>query len=357
MNYLLSFSLLLLLFTGVASCSESVAEDGSKRGTLSFTGSVTHKNKEYFVFVYNRMEAIESADQSTGYAYYWITYTLDGATGKTVHHTQYETDGSSGNFMGACHRYAFFSADNELYAIDLHADDHTLKPDALKARIASKNPALKGNIASLEIDSYRNLRVLTTTGDLYVLHLSDLEAHLITDDLKNDPAYQLHYMKFLDGEVRMIGNANSGFALTDTTTLILNSYDPSNTHKRFLYLGTHSEPGNYLEMVRGLQLTKTDSIFFLDGSPIGVNDSLVTMTFLTALGTTGTKMIGTYHWKQHRFLWSKPASSLYTPVENSSGYTISWSQDGKSFFIGALTNDYAPFSLVDAATGKIRWKF
>ncbi|MDH4473823.1 MAG: hypothetical protein QE487_14555 [Fluviicola sp.] len=357
MKQLLRFSLFLLVVLSGSSCSEDLAEDGTKRGVINYVGKSKHNGKNYAVFVYSRMETIESADQSTGYFYYWLTYTLDAKTGKQVYSTEYEIGDYSGAFIGVSDQYAFFSAKDEVYAIDLYANNKIVKPVALKALIRSKNQQIKQSIARIEVDAYRNLRVITSSGDLYLLNRTTLKGKLIEDSLKTDPAYQLSFIENFYGNTQLIGNSSLGFVLSDTTTLLLESFNPSNSYQAFLHKASHPSRQNYVEMMRNMQYEKLDSAVFLQGNILGLSDNGLTLTYLNALGSSGKEYIGLYQLDKHAFRWSKPVQSLYDPVENSNTYTLSWNPDGTSFFIGAASNNYTPFSLVDAKTGKVKWKF
>jgi hypothetical protein len=357
MKQLLRFSLFLLVFISASSCSEDLAEDGTKRGVLNYVGNSKHNGKNYAVFVYSRMETIESAEQSTGYFYYWLTFTLDAETGKKIYSTDYEIGDYSGAFIGLSDQYAFFSAKNEVYAIDLFSNNKIVKPEALKALIHSKNLQIKQSIASIEVDAYRNLRVLTSAGDLYLLNRTTLKGKLIEESLKTDPAYQLSSIENFYGNTQLIGNSTLGFVLSDTTTLLIESFNPSNSYQSFLYKARHPSRQNYVEMLRNMRYEKLDSSVFLQGNIIGLSDNGLMLTYLNSLGASGSEQIGLYQLDKHAFSWSKPVQSLYDPVENSNTYTLSWNADGVSFFIGAVSNNYTPFSLVDAKTGKVKWKF
>jgi len=357
MKTLLPFFLCVLLLQLASSCSQDLAEDGTKRGTLNYAGILQNKGKEVAVFVYSRMETVESSEQSTGYFYYWITYTIDAKTGKMIHTTEYYIGDYSGNYVGCSDNYAFFTAANELYAIDLLKDNKTLKPAALKQLIGTKNPVFKQRIATLEVDTYRNLRVLTTDGDIYLINPTTLKGTLIQDGLNLESEYILYGNQAFYGTTQLIGNATLGFVLSDTTTLLMNSYDPNNTHKQYLYKASHPSRANYLEMMRHFEVQKTDSNFFLEGNIIGLKDSIVLLVYQSALGNTGVKKIGAYDLRNHQFSWTKPVKSLYTSRTGNLNYNLQWSPDGNSFFIGEVNNEYTPYSFVDARTGKIQWKF
>jgi|GEM_PF-3728200 len=346
----------IMLLTN-ASCDQDIAEDGTKRGRLDYAGILQKEGKEFAVFVYSRMETVESADQSTGYFYYWMTYTLDAKTGKTIHSTEYYIGDYSGNYLGCSNNYAFFAAANELYAIDLHADNKTIKPSTLKQLIGAKNSDFKQKIANLEVDTYRNLRVLTTDGDLYLINPSTLKGELIKEGLNLQPEYVLFGNQTFYGTTQLIGNATLGFVLSDTTTLLMNSYDPTNTHKQYLYKASHPSRDNYVEMMRNFEVQKTDSTCFLEGNILGLNDSVVVVVYQTALGNKGIEKIGAYNLRNHQFSWTKPVKSLYKSATDNPSYNLQWSPDGNSFFIGEVNNEYTPYSFVDARTGKIRWKF
>lgn len=361
MKQLLRFGLFLLVGLSGSSCvqdfTENLAEDGSKRGVLNYVGNNKHSGKDYAVFVYSRMETIESAEQSTGYFYYWLTYTLDAKTGKKIYSTEYQIGDFSGTFMGVSDQYAFFSAKEEFYAIDLFSNNKIVKPNALKALIRSKNPQINQPIARIEVDAFSNLRVITSNGDLYLLNRATLKGKLIEESLKTDPDYQLSFVKNFYGTTQLIGNSTLGFVLSDTTTLLLESSNPSNSYQSFLYKASHPSRQNYLEMRRNMRYEKLDSSVFLRGNLIGLNDDGLTISYFNSLGTSGSEQIGLYQLEKHSFRWSKPVQSLYDPVENSGSYTLSWSPDGESFFIGAVSNNYTPVSLVDARTGEVKWKF
>ncbi len=352
---LLLSALFCLLFT--TSCDEDIAEDGTKRGKLFYVGNVKEKGKEYTVFVYNRYETIESADQSSATFWYWLTYTVDAKTGKIVHQTEYDVDENSGSFLGVSDNYAFFLREDGVSAINLHKDNSIIDPEALKKRIGNKTPQLKGNIAYMEVDGYNTVRVTTEKGDIFLLNPTTLKGRLISDGLNLNPEFQLK-LKLVDyGNSTLINGRIHGYITNDTTTLALESYDENNTHKRYLYTLHHSSRENFYEMMKSMTQTKADSTVFLEGDMLGLNDSIVTVEYMSALGNSGVKKIGAYSLTKRKFLWSKPAKSLYEYSEMGNYYELYWTEDGNSFFIYSQENAYKPVSLVNAKTGKIIWKF
>jgi hypothetical protein len=350
--FLLGFILL-----NISSCEQDLAEDGTKRGKVEFTGIIKKRGKEFAVFIYSRIEKIEAQEQSTSYYYYWISYTLDVKTGKTVHSTEYYIGDFSGNYLGCSNNYAFFKASNELYAIDLHVDNKTLKQSALIKLIGANNPVLKQKIATLEVDTYRNLRVLTTEGDLYLINPSTLKGELIKDCLNLQAEYVLYSNQTFYGTTQLIGNATLGFVLSDTTTLLMNSCNPTNSHKQYIYKASHPSRDNYSEMMSKFKLQKIDSNFFLEGNILSLKDSIAVVVYQTALGKKGKKKIGAYNIHNHQFNWEKLVESLYKSADNNRNFNLQWSPDGNSFFIGEVTNEYSPYSFVDTRTGKILWEF
>lgn len=357
MKQFLLLSAVLLLLLSVFSCSEDIAEDGTKRGTLFYVGNVQKNGKEYTVFIYNRGETIESADMSSETFWYWLTYTVDAKSGKIVHQTSYDVDDNSGNFMGISDTYAFFWKDGGVTVIDLHADNSIIGPSALKKMIGKKNEVLKGRIALMETNGNSNFVVTTTLGDIYLLNPNSLKGRPITDELELDPDYQFK-LKLPDyGNSTLINGRIHGYILSDTTTLALEAYDPNNTHKHYLYKLRHPSRENFYEMVSNMTQSKLDSTVFLDASILGYKDSVILVEYLSALGNTGKKKMGSYSLKTKKYLWSKPAASLYTHEGDGSYYTLYWNTDGNSFFIYAQENGYSPVSLVNAKTGKIVWKF
>ena len=50
---LLHLFILLSLF-GLHACSEDIADDGTERGILRYSGSIEKNGKEFYVFVYAR---------------------------------------------------------------------------------------------------------------------------------------------------------------------------------------------------------------------------------------------------------------------------------------------------------------
>lgn len=357
MKQLLQFGLLLFVFLSSSSCDDDLAADGTKRGKLYYVGNVEENGKEYTVFVYNRMETIESSEQSSSTFWYWLTYTVDSKTGKIVHQTEYYVGENSGSFMGVSDKYAFFIRLNGVSAIDLHKDNTVIEPEVLKKRIGSATPPLKGNIANLETDGYYNLRAITKQGDIYLLNPTTLKGQLISDELSLQPEYQLKNTLPDYGNSTLINGRIHGYIVDDTTTIALEALDPANTHKHYLYTLHHPSRENFYEMIRGMTYEKSDSTLFLDASMTGYKDSVVTVEYLSALGSTGVKKIGAYNLKTRRFIWSKPAASLYDHTGEGDYHTLFWNSDGNSFFIYSQEYGYTPVSLVDAKTGKINWKF
>ncbi|MES2555397.1 MAG: hypothetical protein V4604_04555 [Bacteroidota bacterium] len=357
MKQLLWFGLFLFVFLSNSSCNDNVAADGTKRGKLIYVGNVEKNDKEYAVFVYNRIETIESSEQSSSSFWYWLTYTVDPKTGKAVHQTEFYVDENSGMFMGVSDRYAFFLRLNGVTAIDLHKDNAIIEPEVLKKRIGSVTPGLKGNIAYIETDGYYNLRVVTKKGDIYLLNPNTLKGKPISDGLSLNPEYQLKNTLPDTGTLASISNNTYGYVINDTTSLSLEALDPNNTYKYYLYTLHHPSRKNYAEMIRGMKHEKMDSTLFLEGNMKGFKDSILTIEYSSALGSTGVKKIGAYSLKKHRFLWSKPLATLYENDDNNSYYTLYWNTDGSSFFIYAEENGYTPVSLVDTKTGKIICKF
>jgi len=357
MKQLLLFSSFVFLLLLGSSCAEDIAEDGTKRGRLVYIGNVKENGKEYTVFVYNRSETIESSDQGSATFWYWLTYTVDTKTGKIVRQTEYDVDEDSGSFLGISGKYAFFLRTDGVSAIDLHKDNSVIDPVALKKRIGRKTAKLKGTIAYMETDGYNSLRVTTKKGDIYLLNPTTLEGRLICDGLNLNPDFQMK-LKLPDyGNSVLINGRIHCYVANDTTTLALESYDPNNTHKRFLYTLHHSSRKNFYEMIRTMTHTKADSTVFLDGSMLGLKDSVVTVEYLSALGNTGVQKIGAYSLTERKFLWSKPANSLYEYSDMGNYYVLYWNEDGNSFFIYSQENAYKPVSLVNAKTGNIIWKF
>lgn len=350
------FAVLIILLTS-SSCSEDIAEDGTKRGRLFYVGNVAKNGKEYTVFVYNRSETIESSDQSSSTFWYWLTYTIDAKTGKKIHQTEFDVDEESGSFMGVSDKYAFFSRPDGFSAIDLHKDNKVIEPKALKKRIGSRTPSLKGKIAYLETDGYYNLRVITKAGDIYLINPTTLKGKMIADGLGLKPEYQLKNTLPDYGNSTLINGRIHGYIIDDTTTLAMEAYDPANTHKYYLYTLHHPSRENFYEMVSKMTHEKSDSTVFLEGRIMGLNKSLATVEYASALGNTGVTKLGGYDLKKCRFIWSKPALSLYDHTDNKVYYTLYWNADGNSFFIFSQENGYTPVSLVNAATGKIIWKF
>ncbi|ASS49216.1 MAG: hypothetical protein A3D31_04190 [Candidatus Fluviicola riflensis] len=357
MKQLRWFGLFLFVLFAGSSCDDDVAADGTKRGRLFYVGNVEKNNKEYTVFVYNRYETIESSEQSSSTFWYWLTYTVDTKTGKTVHQTEFYVDENSGNFMGVSDKYAFFLRLDGVTAIDLHKDNAIIEPEMLKKRIGSVTPALKGNIASLETDGYFNLRAITKQGDIYLLNPTTLKGKPIADNLSLLPEYQLKNKLPDYGNSTLINGRIHGYIVDDTTTLALEPSDEANTHKRYLHTLHHPSRNDFYEMIKGMTQEKSDSTLFLDGNMMGLNDSIVTVEYLSALGSTGVQKIGAYNMRTHRFLWSKPVATLYDHTGAGNYHILFWNTDGKSFFIYSQENGYTPVSLVDARTGKIKWKF
>ncbi len=356
MKQLRWFSILLFAFVAISSCSDDVADDGTKRGNLFFVGNVEKNGKEYTVFVYNRAETIESSEQSSGTFYYWLTYTVDTKTGKMVHQTEFYVDENSGELMGVSNKYAFFLRLNGVSAIDLHSDHQIIEPEALKQRIGNATPALKGKIAYLETKE-GNLRAVTTQGDLYLLNPTTLKGKPISDELKTQPEYLLKNTLPDYGNSVLINGRIPGYIVDDTTTIAMEALDPENTHKYYLYTLHHPSRENFYEMIKGMTHTKSDSTLFLDGNIMGLNDSVALVEYSSALGSSGVKKIGAYDLKKKRFNWSKPVMSLYDHSETAVYHTLFWNTDGNSFFIYSQENGYTPVSLVNAKTGKIIWKF
>lgn len=333
-----------------------MAKDGTKRGRIYFVGNVVNNGKEYTVFVYNRMETIESSEQSSGTYWYWLTYTVDTKTGKVVHQTEYDVDSESGNFLGISDNYAFFSRADGVSAIDLHNDNKIVKPLELNELIGKKTPALKGNIAYMEVDNL-NLKVTTKLADIYLLNPNTLTGEKATSKLSENPAYSLKSTLPDYGKSVMINGRISGYVIDDTTTLALEALNENNNHKYYFYTIHHPSRVNFLEMTKGMKHEQSDNTLFLDGNMRGLKDSVVLVESLTALGNTGVKKMSAYDLKNRKFIWSKPVLSLYDHSDNMLYYKLYWNQDGNSFFIHSDENGYTPVSLVNAQTGKIIWKF
>lgn len=341
---LFAICLSTVLFAGIISCN-SDSENNSK-GVVAYAGTHTKGSKEFIVLSYSKDDAEDRLDnQADAHFYYVRTYTIDLKSGKVVHETKYDVTEFGGDFLGATENYLFYQSSQGVFAIDIFQSGKVIPPQQVLQMIGNENPALKGQIVSIRVNSDQQLIAKRQDSEQFALNRETLKAIPLNTSMLLGSDYQVNATVSKFCAFCFKTTSFDQFILNDSVSLFLRTEEGAAQEKKLLHLSTNSPKNNLYGY-----LIPVDKTPFLNGFAFGEKDSVVYLSYLTNLSATGVQKIAAYNWGKHQFLWSKPINSLYTPNEFGN-YSTAWNSDGTAFLLWGTDI----VSMIDARTGKRLW--